>query len=187
MSKHFDFPRKAQPVWILAVGVIAALLLLAGCGDDSSSEQASSPTTGESNQSSANQGEGEGNGNGGEKKSASGPRADFIAEADAACEKRRKELGSKGREILVGMDGASEQEVVRAISNRVVVPVFEGEIEDLKALTPPAEDQEEVEAIIVALEEMVANVKSGLKNEEYPYTDAENLANKYGLTACARP
>jgi hypothetical protein len=72
--------------------------------------------------------------------------------------------------------------------NQVVIPAFEGELRDLKALNIPPGDGRDVSAIYAAIEEMIDEVRANPTAQGfYPYTKAEKLAAKYGLTACGHP
>lgn len=116
-------------------------------------------------------------------------KADFIQAANAACEKRSEELDEKGQRIFAKYSGqADSPKARRELIEKVVAPAFEAEVRDLRALEPPPGDEEEVDEVITAIEEMVARTREDLaEGRPYPYRRTENLAAAYGLPACGTP
>ncbi|HYP56305.1 MAG TPA: hypothetical protein VEQ41_08425 [Solirubrobacterales bacterium] len=116
-------------------------------------------------------------------------KADFIQAANAACEKRREEIANKGRRIFAKhSDQPDSPQARRELIEKAIAPGFEAEIRDLRALEPPAGEEEEVEEVITAIEEMVARTREDLaEDRSYPYRRTENIAAAYGLPDCGTP
>jgi hypothetical protein len=116
-------------------------------------------------------------------------RADFIQAADAACEKRSEEMTQRAQRVVAKYSGEPDSpKARRAVIEEAIAPGFEGEIRDLRALEPPPGDEEEIEAFITALEEMVARTRKDLaEGRNYPYRKTENLGAAAGLPDCGTP
>jgi hypothetical protein len=156
----------------LLIAVASAGLAVAGCGSDA--DGGSSAVGSAASATSAND--------------AGASRQEFIDQANSLCAKRSAELAVKGKRAFKDLYDEPEAVGARKMANRVVIPVFEGELEDLKTLTIPPRDGQRVAAIYEAIEEMIQEVKADpLAQDFYPYTKAEKLAADYGLTACGHP
>jgi hypothetical protein len=116
-------------------------------------------------------------------------KADFIQAANAACEQRSKEIQAKAQKIVAKYSGQPDSPKARKeVIEQAVAPGFEAEARDLRALEPPAGDEEQIDELITAIEEMVARTRKDLaEGRNYPYRKTENLAAAYGLPACGRP
>jgi hypothetical protein len=150
---------------ILLVGAAAALALpLGACGDDDNEK-----LTGTEEEIVA--------------------KSDFIQSANAACEKRSEEMSAKAEKVVAKFSTQPDSEKGRReVIEKAIAPGFEAEVKDLRALKPPPGDEEEVEEVIRAIEEMVARTKEDLgAGRVYPYRRTENLAAAYGLPACGHP
>lgn len=116
-------------------------------------------------------------------------RADFVQAANAACENRSQEMTQKAQKVIAKYSSqADSAKGRRAVIEEAIAPGFEGEAKDLRALQPPAGEEEEIEEFITALEEMVARTKKDLaEGRNYPYRKTENLGAAAGLPACGHP
>lgn len=115
-------------------------------------------------------------------------KGDFIQAANEACETRAAQIEAKGRRVYAVASKKSRDAGAKLLIEQVVVPGFEREIRDLRALQPPPGDEEEVEGLITALQEMVDRTRGDLaKGRSWPYRKTENLAAAYGLPACGHP
>ena len=160
---------RGRPLLVILVALMG-LIAAAGCGGDDNGDSATA-----------------GNGDG-DAGSVQAQREEFIDQANSLCAKRSAELAVKGKKTFKEVFSKPEAVGAKRIAEEVVIPVFEGELEDLKTLTIPPQDGKQVAAIYEAIEEMIAEVKKNPKAQEfYPYTKAEKLAKQYGLTACGHP
>lgn len=159
-----------MPSWKLvsvAVIAIAVFALSTGCGSDSGDDSSTNASA---------------------SADATIAKADFITAANEACEARSDEIKAKGERVYQEAEGKARSAGAQAIIEEVVAPGFEGEIEDLRALTPPPGDKEEIEELLVAMEETVDRMRNDLALKRfYPYRKTENLAAAYGLPACGHP
>jgi hypothetical protein len=115
-------------------------------------------------------------------------KADFIQAANTACQERGKEMKAGAQGLIAEAESGSPKAAREKLIKTVIAPGFEGEVDDLKALEPPPGDEEEVEEIITAIQELVDRMRSDLaEGRNYPYRKTENIAAAYGLPACGTP
>lgn len=120
-------------------------------------------------------------------------KAEFVATANALCEKQRKQSQAKLSEIFKGSQGAeqpsSQQTGMRRIADEAVAPAMEAEAEGLRTLGAPAGDEKQVEAIVAALDQVAAEAREDPKAfvmNPNAMKKAETIARTYGLGACGR-
>lgn len=142
---------------------LAALLVIAGCGGDEDAKPASND-------------------------SATIVKADFIQAANAICEERGREVKEQSRRILASSSDKPRAVAAKELVEKAVAPAFERESDELRALEPPPGDEEEIQELVDAIDEMVARTQKDLAaDRDYPYRKTENIAAAYGLPACGRP
>lgn len=145
----------------LAAGMVFALAAFAGCGggeDDGGGEEALT-------------------------------KVEFIAQGDAICEKAENQAETEAEAFAeengFDLEKATDEELEEAIAE-VLVPALERQSEEIDALGPPEGDEEEVEAIVVALEDGTAAVEDDPSSvlEGSPLKEASQLAKDYGFKTC---
>jgi predicted Zn-dependent protease len=144
--------------WIAGVFVVA--LVLAGCGGDDGSSQASIS------------------------------KEQFVAKMNAICKRanRRSEAGFAA--ILKAFkrgEKPSQAEYEEAVGT-ALVPSVKREIEEIKRLDVPSGDEDEIYEILEALEEGVEtaerNPQAVIVSSDAVYGIASRLAGEYGLEVC---
>jgi hypothetical protein len=137
---------------------IAAVLVAAGCGDDDEDTTTAAAPT----------------------------KQEFIEQGDAICEEGDQEIDAAGQETFSG--GRPSPEEQQQFITETVVPNVQGQIDDLRALTPPEGDEEQVNQILdTAQEELDAleqDPQAGFMGE--PFAQAEKLLKDYGFEVCAQ-
>jgi len=79
------------------------------------------------------------------------------------------------------------QQELATFASDTVVPNLQGQLDDLRALTPPEGDSETTSAIYVSLEEAVNALEAdpaGALNNNPDLDQATRLASDYGLITC---
>ncbi len=158
--------------YFIAIAVVlGALVSVVGCGDDGGDG-------GEGNAATAANG-----------RPASGvTKSEYIDQANSLCAKRTAELAIKSKRAFKKVFSKPEKVAAKQLAKEAVIPVFEGELRDLKTLSIPSEGEQQVAAIYEAIEDFIAELKADPTAQEfYPYTKAEKLAKQYGISACAHP
>jgi hypothetical protein len=146
-------------------------LVAAGCGGDDD-DDTTAATTGETAVA------------GGEPPS----KEEFIVEADAICKQGDREINQAGRETF-GEEQPSQEEQEQFVT-ATVLPNIQGQLDGIRALTPPEGDEDEVAAILEAAQTAVdeaeqdpsALTQAGGGSD--PFAEANRLAQDYGLTNC---
>ncbi len=120
-------------------------------------------------------------------------KAQLIKQGDRICEESelRRNAGFqkyiKEGEEGKPLPGKAEQEQLVV---DIALPEFERQAEELSELTPPAGDEEQIDAIITAMEEAVERVEddpaSVLEGAEKQFGEAEKLGREYGFDECGR-
>jgi hypothetical protein len=151
------------------VGLIAGLVL-AGCGGGSSSS-----TTGASGTSGA--------------QGAALSKSEFVAKGNEICAKGNQEINAEAKKIFTSGQAPSQATQEKFVTD-TVIPSVQGQVAGIEALTPPAGDEDQVNAITDAAQSALDKAKqdpSLLTDQAQggdPFAQANKLANAYGLTKC---
>ena len=113
-------------------------------------------------------------------------KSEYIAQADEIC---RKAEDAFTQEIDDSFEGQSPSEDEFAAALRTgAVENLEGQLNDLRALTPPAGDEDTLAAIYdtleVAVDGFVEDPSSLMGRPSRAMKDASRRAAQYGLTVC---
>jgi hypothetical protein len=163
----------------MLAGALAAGLIAAGCGgdDDETTTAATTPETGATGATGAA---------GGEPLS----KQEFIAQADEICREGDRQIDQEAEEFFGDLEqdpGAAELE---EFATATVIPNIQQQIDDLRSLTPPEGDEDEVSAILDAAQEGVDEIEADPAIlDEGPdaggaFAEANRLAQGYGLKEC---
>jgi hypothetical protein len=148
--------------------LLASALIAAGCGGDDDGDTTTT-TTGVT----------------GTTGNAEAPtKQEFIKQADEICTEGSQELTTALSEEL-GTEQPSDEEIEQFVSDSVV-PVLREQFAELRALTPPEGDEEEVDRVFTAAEDAVDELEEdpGLVVESGSFEEADRLARNYGFKTC---
>ncbi len=114
-------------------------------------------------------------------------KAQFVEQGNDVCERtQRRTTEAAGRIFTVEGEIPSAEQIER-FANETVDPALEEELDRLRELTPPQDDQERVEDILNAgqagLEEIRRDPTS-LIGDRDPLENYRELAGGYGLDKC---
>jgi hypothetical protein len=145
--------------------VLAAGLIAAGCGgDDDDDTAAATPTPG------------------GEPPS----KSEFIQEADAICSEGDQEIDQAAEQL--GPGRPSDQELEQ-FTTGTLVPGIQQQIDDLRALTPPAGDEEEISQFLDSAQQALDELEQDpalLLSGDDPFVEVRQFGERYGFEACAQ-
>jgi hypothetical protein len=156
--------------------VLAAGLIAAGCGDDDDEPTTAATTTtteaGATGATGAVSGE---------------PLSheEFVTQADAICKAGDKEIDSEAQQIFSGGE-PSEAEQEQFVTE-TVIPNVQEQVDGIAALTPPGGEEEEVQAIVDAANDALAEIEqdpAAFVSGSNPFAEANRLARDYGLEVC---
>jgi hypothetical protein len=154
----------ARSRWVWVAAALCGSLLLSACG---------------------------GSGGGSSSENAPSKKA-FLKQADAICEKADAREGAglssysaKHPQPTSGDPKAWEEQLAAAVG----LPALQSEAEELRALQPPADGEDQVAAITDAIEAAVEQGEESpgeiiLPAGENAFAEAEELARAYGLKVC---
>jgi hypothetical protein len=185
----------------LIVGILILGLLVAGCGDDdggstgaAGSENASGIDAGSADEDVASvDGVDSGGRNTDEDNEANKTiaKAEFIKRANAICEVTLKKITSEAFPVLekaAKRSDSVQEGAETSLVSAVMVPGFQAEVEGIRALGAPPGDEDKVDAILDAIQEVVdkgeADPESFGQGTEPPYSHAARVAAAYGLASC---
>jgi hypothetical protein len=149
----------------LVTVIVGGALLLGACSSSGSSKAASTTTV------------------------AAVTKADFVAKANAIC----TDYNSRIAQAAGNVSATTPQDQQVTLLQTKIIPLIRQEVADLRKLTPPAADSQQVAAIFDAVSSGLDAASQKLKTDPatalgtsyHPFTPADNLATTYGLTACA--
>ncbi len=115
----------------------------------------------------------------------------FIKQGDAICSKANDKNETEAREFAKDHDfdpeGASKDQLEQLVEG-VLVPSLNQQAEELDALGAPEGDEEQVEAIVVALEDAAGEIEDepSLAFEAKVLGKPTRLAAEYGFKVCGK-
>ena len=115
-------------------------------------------------------------------------KQEYIARGDQICAAGSFKIGNAAR--LQFPNGVNSSEI-RSFTQQTVIPVFEDQVSQLRALPPPSGDTQTVNAIYDALQNSIDRLKAdpGLfadPNARGIFDEASRLARAYGFTQCGQ-
>lgn len=131
---------------------------------------------------------------GGGDESSTTPQAlskdEFITQADEICATGNDEFDAALEELSAG--GQPSDEEVATFVSETLLPNSKDQAAQIDALAAPEGDEEEVDAIVTALNDAIAEIESDPEvviaaaggAEDDPYAEYGALAEDYGLTEC---
>ncbi len=129
-----------------------------------------------------------GGGDSGSSTSAALSKEEFISQADAICKQGNQDINAAGKEIFGG--GKPTQDQIDQFVNDSVIPSIQGQVDDIRALTPPAGDEDTINNLLDDVESALDQAKSDptvlTGNGSGPFAKANEEAQAYGLKECGK-
>jgi hypothetical protein len=156
----------------MLLGIAALVLVAAGCGGSDDSTDTGSTSGGEGS---------------------ALTKAQFIKQSDAICEEGNEELESEAEDFATENNVDTEDpttEQQEEVVVEVIAPAIQRQAEGIDALAAPSGEEEEVEAIVAAVESGATEAEEdpGSIIEESddggPFAEANKLADAFGLKVC---
>lgn len=111
-------------------------------------------------------------------------KADFTTQADKICADANAEIEAEAEAL--GAEPTQEQ--IEQFAVDILVPNIQGQHDDIADLGAPEGDEDDVEAILDALQEGIDAVEADpslITSSDDPLAEASELAGEYGLKECA--
>jgi hypothetical protein len=115
-------------------------------------------------------------------------KAEFVRQASQICLEGGEEISNASREQL-GRGQPTEAELEEFVPE-TLVPAVEDQLDQIRDLGAPPDDEEEVEAILTETEEALSEIEDDPAliletGKDNPFSRADQLLIEYGLEACA--
>ena len=113
-------------------------------------------------------------------------KEEFLEQGNAICASGNEKIGHAAETAFSSPDNPSQAEIV-SFATETIVPTVQDELDQLRDLSPPKEDEEDVAAILNELQTALDKLRSdpALAAEGAGFDEARRLAQAYGLAACA--
>jgi hypothetical protein len=111
-------------------------------------------------------------------------KADFVAQANAICDKGNQVTDSAGAQLG---ENPSQAQLTELIS-KTFVPSIQGQIDAIKALGAPVGDEATVAKMLSLAQDNLDQLESDPSQIENPklFANFAKVAHPYGLTSCAQ-
>lgn len=176
-----------QAIRVIGVCLLLSGFVVAGCGGDDDGSGGEGATAGAE----AGNGQSESaDGSGGELEPTSESKEEYVAEANALCRKQKKQIQADLSKLLQTLPEGSPQASARKIVEEGLTPGLEAEVEGLRELGAPEGDEEQIEALLVAIEATLAEAREDPKafvGNASAFAKTRKLAGEYGIGQCGRP
>lgn len=109
-------------------------------------------------------------------------KAEYITQADDICAADQEEIQTAAADVSGDPSDAATQEVV----TNDVLPIYQEQLDELRALTPPEGEEEATAGIYDALEEALAAIEEdpAAIGDPTTFADANEQAVDFGLEVC---
>jgi len=135
-------------------------------------------------------------------------KAEFVTEADAICQDAQDEMTPIFDAVWAGLEDvdqaelAADETLVFARWEEALVeltPILQRNIDDIRALAPPTEDEEVIATLLddqeAAMTEFTALIEAAADGDrsamarleaDDPFVEVDRRAREYGLTVCGQ-
>ncbi len=139
---------------VLVVVVALAVAWVAGCGGDGETTEAPAPN-----------------------------RQEFAAQADAICRSAEQDLGAAQEDLedeFAALGSRADQRAEAAFVEEEVIPIFQRQVDEIRELTPPPGEGEEIEAALSAAERDIADLHADQSRVPKGLRGFNHLFQRYG-------
>jgi len=110
-------------------------------------------------------------------------KAEYVKQADKICSDGSAALTKAVADATKSGDASATDPT--KFTQDVLIPNLQGQVDDLRALSPPAGDEETTAKIYDSLQSGIDSVNEDPKNLNGAFNEASQLAGDYGMPACA--
>jgi hypothetical protein len=154
---------KSRTLTLMALACTALVLVIAGCGGDDETSSSTTSTT------------------------AALTETEFLAQGNAICIAANKELDQAANDTFTGGQPTDAQIEQYA---GVLVPNVQGQVDAIRALTPPEDLVDQVDTFLADAEDALAQVSDDpslllTSDSNGPFSSISQEARQIGLDECA--
>lgn len=114
-------------------------------------------------------------------------KAEYVRQGNELCERIEQRVTEAASAAFTEQGQIPSTEEITDFANETLAPAIDEELEGLRELSPPEEDEERVDDILTAGQRAVDEVRrdpTGLIGERNPLENYDELADGYGLERC---
>jgi hypothetical protein len=113
-------------------------------------------------------------------------KAQFIQQADAICKKGNKQIDAAAKNVFTTKQHPTKAQLTE-FSTGTLIPNIQGQVDDVRALNEPSEDEDQVNAF---LDSAQSELDKGKQDPLYMTTDksfseTNKLGKAYGFKVCS--
>jgi hypothetical protein len=114
-------------------------------------------------------------------------KAEFLKQGNEICKKGSQQIDKEAKKVFTSNQEPSQAEFNKFVTG-TVIPSTQGQIDDIRDLNPPSDDEDQVNAILDSAQAALDKTKQdptllqGGKND--PFKKTNQLSKAYGLTVC---
>jgi hypothetical protein len=118
-------------------------------------------------------------------------KTDYLARAKLVCQKGNRDLKSASDDVMAKVPPGSkltDAQITDFVRN-TVIPTIRDQVKQLRAIPPPKGEKAHVEEIYKELDKGLDQLQKDpkkLTDGSNVFAEADTLANKYGITVCAK-
>lgn len=114
-------------------------------------------------------------------------KAEFLKQGNAICQQGNKAFYSAADKAFDGSQHPTKAQITKFAKDSGI-PNLQGQVDDIRALTPPSEFEDEVDAFLAAAQSGLDKAKADpaiFASGKDPFKEEVKLAKSYGLDECA--
>ncbi len=116
-------------------------------------------------------------------------KEEWIAQADAICEQADQDIDQQVNELFGGQQPSQEE--IDQFTEDVLVPSLRDQAADIRALTPPEGEEDEINQLLDDLDSAIDEVESDpsllqASGNEDPFPEVNQEAEDLGLKVCGQ-
>ncbi len=113
---------------------------------------------------------------------------EFIAKADAICKQGNQDVNAEAKKTFSQGQQPSQQQVTQFV-NDALIPSIQSQVDGIRALTPPAGDEDTINAMLDDVESALDQAKqdpASVVSGGGTFAKANQEAQAYGLRECGK-
>jgi hypothetical protein len=113
-------------------------------------------------------------------------KAQFIQQADAICKKGNKRIDAAAKQIFTTKQEPSKAQLT-TFATDTLIPDVQGQVDDVRALNEPSEDEDEVNAFLDSAQSELDKGKEDplYMTSDKSFSETNKLGKQYGFKVCS--
>ena len=113
-------------------------------------------------------------------------KAEFVQQANGICAKGDKQINAEAEKVFSESQRPSNAEIEK-FAAETAIPNIQGQVDDIRELDPPSEDEDEINAFLDAAQADLDKSKedTAFLVSDASFAKANKLGHAYGVNKCA--